>query len=263
MNKTEEFLMQYISEQNLTTEKFASILGIDFIDISRVIYENDIDRACEMTFEYAGKVNDTILYEQLRSFYKQWADKDFHLLIHKALESKDRTTRLMLNSIKRLILLADDMEKIRPQMDGLKILQLVIGVETLFTLTGYDENKYKKYQLIPMFIEHCINEKDKEILNNMLSRDDSHLSIEVVSRLLSAIRNELVHEGNFWQFHFPTENSMLIALKFDESYEEYKDKSYYERVYSINITYIQFKNIIVKGYTEFIKKHARGELNFT
>lgn len=164
----------------------------------------------------------------------------------------------MLNIVMRLVTLADDIVKIRPGKDSLRILFLIIAIETLEVIKGSDKTKVV---MVIDFFENNISGADKtRILENVKkSRGDKNykpgdsleITIEVFARIINAVRNMFVHEGDYWSFSFGDyKYPLLQSLKVEE---EWKGKKI-ERTYEINLRYRDFRNMMVIGYIDYINE---------
>jgi hypothetical protein len=144
---------------------------------------------------------------------------------------------LIMHQTQRLVSLADDIVKIRPQRDSLQVLFLAICAEDVAKLQdGFaQEGKSKSYTR--KFFEVFVSSNDKNQLEAALVAEDAHgadrtLKLEEVVDYLYGIRCDVVHEGRYWEFFFCT--------------GEYTTYSTNSQV-GVRIGYSQFRDIIVRA----------------
>ena len=126
----------------------------------------------------------------------------------KALKPGDENhvAKIMMHQTQRLISIADDIPQIRRKRESLQLLFLMICAEHISKL--HDDFKGEGYskKYVRQFFDNFLSKSDK----NELSK--SFISIRVTPRqpldlpkvvdLLYEVRCDVVHEGNYWGFHF-------------------------------------------------------------
>jgi len=139
----------------------------------------------------------------------------------------ERRPRRMLFQIQRFVTLATEIDKIRPARDGLRILFLKCGLESLTKLAGYRNAK----EFFPAF-ERCFSDQGKTyILKNFklsyfecsedgikyeINRD---LTLSEFFNVVKATRDMVVHEGNYWEmqfFAYDEECTWLTGIETDQ-----------------------------------------------
>lgn len=199
----------------------------------------------------------------------------------------------MINSVERLVSLADDMELIRPGKDGLKIFFIVSCIDTLYKVSASDiDANYKR--VIDFFVNQ-ICEEDKKLLSRHFWRsmaderctkpkqrlyDEIDKSMETFARLVYHFRNLTVHEGEYWKFSFNNAGFDLIfpihicesnkeynewkkAMKDIQGPDDYKTDEIlkkYDRCYEYDLSYSVFRDVCVRGFIEMIVRYINGHV---
>lgn len=280
-------LQHLLKEANVPISLFCEKLGITedhALEISRTA---DNDTQINTYWQFLSAWNDEALFPKLVDFYSPYLDNKEELASFVSLILKLRDNnipRRMLNSIERLISLADDIEVIRPGQHCLKIFHFVVCIETIYFLSGCEMEKYK---IVIDFFTNYVKDEDKRTILEQFRRDpaddrfflqqlsnetdaqykerttNNQLTMEVFARVINEIRNCFAHEGNYWNFHFAdSEYTVLNSLVVAENYKDYKQISEgkidgLERVYSVDLTYDQFKSACVRGFTQFVKEYIK------
>ena len=142
------------------------------------------------------------------------------------------TKRQILYQTQRFVSLANNIEKISPASDGLKILFLRICLESLQSLSSCNKNKFT-----PIFAK-CFSDEGKDyILRNFkLSyfedeycglTFEAHYDITVTDFLwiIKEIRNNIAHNGRGWSMQFfarDDDSIWLTSMETDQKIIEYK-----------------------------------------
>ncbi|MGM1047012.1 MAG: hypothetical protein ACQEXX_12810 [Bacillota bacterium] len=171
--------------------------------------------------------------------------------------------RVMINSVQRLVTLADDIEKIRPQKNALKSFFLVVCIESLYSLA---RDKRKKYEMVIDFFENYISKEDQIYILERIERsfaDDmfipghefnESISIEIFARIISEVRNIFTHQGDYWSFNFASFDPDTPVLQ-SIIVEEERSKGKAKRLYEIRFDYDSFREICIKGFISYINKY--------
>ena len=153
---------------------------------------------------------------ELISFYAPYfdADEELNSFVSDAFDYENGclAKRQMLYQVQRFVSLANDIEKLRPGRDCLRMLFIKICLESLCSLSGYT-NKQK-----PLFYDtfiDCFSEDGKAyILDNfkLSSFDDefcghvfetSHdLTLGDFFEIIKVTRDMIVHQGVYWEMQF-------------------------------------------------------------
>ena len=142
------------------------------------------------------------------------------------LDWDDRRPRRMFFQVQRFVTLATEIDKIRPARDGLRILFLKCGLESLTKLAGYRDAK----EFYPAF-EQCFSEQGKTyILENFklscieYNEDkfelDCDLTLSEFFNVVKATRDMVVHDGNYWGMHFFALDEEYTLLTYMETNEK-------------------------------------------
>ena len=113
------------------------------------------------------------------------------------------TEMIMMHQAQRLISLADDVDNIRPNQYGLKLMFLIICAENIAKLFHkYDgDGESKKY--VRKFFEQFTSASDRRILESGFKRQNYlNLTIDEIALDLYTVRCDVVHEGKYWGFQF-------------------------------------------------------------
>ena len=167
----------------------------------------------------------------LDSFYAPYFDTEaelqYFLIDAFDLENGSLVRRQMINQVQRFISLADDIEKLRPWRDGLRVLFIKICLESLHSLSAYSPRE--KARFYAEFISCFSEEGQKYILENfhLTSFDDGterildythyELTLDDFFEVIKAVRDKVVHEGVYWetQFFARDDSTWLTVLETD------------------------------------------------
>lgn len=160
------------------------------------------------------------------SFYKDFFTDEIELaaFLEKVyqMDWDNRVPRQMINQIIRFVTLSQRIEEIYPPRDGLRLLFLKMCMESLNFLGGKCRDFYNK------FSECFSNEAVRYILGNFKfigysingkSIDEyfhDDFTIAKVLEVIKVVRNQVVHDGNFWDFQMfvdDTDYQLLTSLK--------------------------------------------------
>jgi hypothetical protein len=160
--------------------------------------------------------------------------------------------RRMINNIRRLVEVADDMEEIRPKEDVFKICYIITCIETLYNITEINKYFNNKYEIVIDFFANYISSEDKKFIEENFiygENDDenignSNIDILLFASMLNEIRNIATHEGDYWDIYFNNDKKIWLPINYT------KDENKYP--YSTKISYDEFKKIFIKGCIEFV-----------
>ena len=173
-------------------------------------------------FEAAGFVHE--YKEEAMSFYRPFFTSEetmttfFRNIFNFEITSEaegDRKyiPRRMMNQIQRFVSLANDIEQIRPGRDPLKILFFRVCLESLRSLSGRKKEFFTN-------IATCMSDKGKAYITDhfrlmgwMFESTESPfvhfpldleilLSLDDFFKIIWAVRNLSVHEGDYWSMDF-------------------------------------------------------------
>ncbi len=192
-------------------------------------------------------------------------------------DETDRIPRRMLSQIYNFVTLANDIEKIRPARDPLRIFFLKTCLEAFIDILDID--KKDKPDFYKGFANSISQEGQDYILNNFkltgfeewlkipntdreLEFDQTHdLTIEDFFELIKVVRDKVVHDGNYWEMQFfaHDEDSTWIAtldtdVLFLRSYQyQCKNKKLRTYAFETTLTY----NILIGCFVEACIKCVR------
>jgi hypothetical protein len=126
--------------------------------------------------------------------------------------------KTMLHQVQRLVSLSDDMQKIRPNDESLKLLFLIMCVENVAKLHDGYSGEFKSWYYVEKFFKDFLSDDDKDLLRNGFTDNNDKwlrsLSFDDVIKMLYKIRCDVVHEGNYTDFSFyDGKTEMLNIIK--------------------------------------------------
>lgn len=253
-------------------EDISSKLGIKMSDIAQILNSGDENAVWRLWDDYVRAINDETLFPVLMHFYSEFntIEIDLEEFIKEILAFRDcNIPRKMVNSIERLITIADKMDLIEKGHDALKVFFIVVTIETLHTLIG---SKCSKTKMVTDFFKYYLSEPEQRFILDRVKRnyadnrfkpgDDmvTDIDIELFARILNEVRNKFAHEGNYFEFSFARGDNVtyINSIKINESFEENKSRGRYrkeERVYNFQLKYCDFRVICVNGLIRFVKEY--------
>lgn len=212
---------------------------------------------------------------ELKSFYGPHFDTETELetFLFDALdyENGSLSRRQMLYQVQRFVSLANDIDKLRPGRDCLRMLFIKICLESLCSLSGYTS---KQKNLFYGKFTDCFSAEAKQyILDHfsLLSFDDefyghvfetSHnITMMDFLEIIKVTRDQIVHEGIYWEMQFfaPDDDSTWLTSietkeKILKSYT-YQSKEKRNTTYHFETTlkYERFIYFFVEACANYIK----------
>jgi hypothetical protein len=166
--------------------------------------------------------------------------------------------RRLVNTVERFVTVAEDMEKIRPGQDTYKVIFLVVCIERMYMLSGSDIKH--KWEIINDFFEHYFSSDDKqEISENIWHNDDDYGPISIIefAKILNTIRNNAMHEGEFWDIYFNNsypDYNLLVNIEIDlENFTRNNKKSH---MYKTRLSFNRFKEMFVRACIKYILEYV-------
>jgi hypothetical protein len=234
----------------------------------------------EELFESVGFVKE--YYSEMADFYRRNFESEedmvaFFVRVFKN-DENDKIPRRMMNQVQHLISIANDMDKIRPGRDPLRIFFIKTCLEALCALSGMNNKKDK-----PVFYEKFIGFMSAEgkayILENFsLTRFDdvymghtyeaSHeLTIDDFFEIVKAVRDIVAHEGNYWEMQFfarDDDSTWLASLETErkilKDYEyQYQDRMIRNYSFETTMQYDQFVYYFVEACIAYIVAYIDGK----
>lgn len=150
--------------------------------------------------------------------------------------------KLMLHQTYRLVSLANDILIIRPGKESLQLLFLLICAEHIAKLYyNYSEDGKSKYYT-KIFFSHIIGDADKQKLERSFCTDRLEpMSAEDIANALYNVRCGVVHEGNYWDFHFHDGKTQMLNIN---------------QNMMVKITVNEFKAIVVNGCINAVRNYS-------
>ena len=182
-------------------------------------------------------------FEEIKEFYRPYFSSldEVEGFIKSAVELDwdERKPRQMIFQVQRFVSLANEIDKIRPARDGLRVLFLKCCMESLATLSKKKNNVFssefassfseegKNYILSNFSLSYYSYE-----LNGVEHEESYDLTMDDFLLIIKAMRNMVVHDGNYWEmqiFAYDTDSMWLTHLETDkkllpENIFDYKDK---------------------------------------
>ncbi len=202
--------------------------------------------------------------EEMLNFYNEIA----------AYDNSDRIPRQMMNQIYNFITLANDIEKIRPARDSLKIMFLKTCLESLAKLS--DRKGKDKAKFYTDFANYISDEGQNYIMKNfeVFSFQDTYkgvvfepsyqLTVVDFFELIKVVRDKVVHDGNYWEVQFfarDQESTWISSIETEEKFLSYKfhDSTIQKREYHFQtrLNYEEFVYYFVEGCINYVKNYLK------
>ena len=185
------------------------------------------------------------------------------------LSDKNRTPLQMAFQVFNFVTLADDIEKIRPARDGLRIMLYRTCMESLSSISGANKKDFFKE------FADCFS---KEGQNHILTKfkfngfDDEKyglvlnffypLTMEDMLKVFKAIRDNVVHEGDYWStqvFAQDEDSTWLVVLntkeQFVSSYDYPNGKKNIEYHFGTTLRYENFRYYFIEACVNYVNKY--------
>ena len=189
--------------------------------------------------------------KELELFYSPYFDSDTDLQNFLSgifdYENGSLEKRQMIFQVQRFVSLANDIDKIRPARDPLRVLFLKIGLDALSSLAGYASKKKKVFY--SDFCKCFSKEGTDYILNNfkLSSFDDEYNghSFEVYHdidmndflNIIKTTRDAVAHDFTYWEmqfFAYDTDSIWCTSIETDEDIIlSYKYRSKAKKNYNV------------------------------
>ena len=216
--------------------------------------------------------------KELLEFYAPYfsGDKELRDFVNIAFNYDEEYSqiRFMIQQVQRFVALANDIDKIRPARDPLRIFFLKTCLESLCNISGYKNKKQFFYDF-----EECFSEDGKDyILSNIVFKGidlpekwsplemakygdylNKDFSIRNLLNIIKVVRDMVVHDGNYWSMQFfVCDNSTWITeiitdediLEMGKNYK--KEKLTY--CFNTKLNYKEFIFYFVQACVNFIAK---------
>lgn len=210
---------------------------------------------------------------ELKSFYHPYFNTDAELeaFLFDALdyENGSLVKRQMLYQVQRFVSLANDIDKLRPGRDCLRMLFIKICLESLCSLSGYTSKQ--KNQFYDLFLSCFSKEGTQYILDNfsLLSFEDefyghsyraSHdITLADFFEIIKVTRDQVVHEGVYWEMQFFAHDDDSTWLASIETKERILKSYTYQSKEKRSVTY-HFETTL--NYERFIYFFIEACVNY-
>ncbi len=217
---------------------------------------------------------------ELKEFYSPYfpTSEELDVFIDKALQLDwdNRKPRQMLFQVQRFVSLATEIDKIRPERDGLRMLFLKCCMESLAKLSNMEPKTF--YESFATFFS---DEGKHYILNNfalsfierskngLTIHEGGNLTIGDILAIIKAMRDMVVHEGNYWElqlFAHDKDSTWLTHIETNKqllSQATYNNNSKQSITYHFETTlqYEKFVHYFVEACKNFISNYIEIRLN--
>jgi hypothetical protein len=159
-----------------------------------------------------------------------------------SLEHSRHPAKIMMHQTKRMVSLADDLPKIRPQREALQLLFLLICAEHISKLHDNFEGEGQSRAYTRRFFEELLPKSYRDTLERGFSSIDCQpLTVRKIVDLLYDVRCDVVHEGRYWGFHFHDGRTRMLNTDPDVI---------------VNMRFEELREIVVHGCIEAVHKYG-------
>ncbi len=214
------------------------------------------------------------VYQKLLDFYSPYFPNTTLLnsFITKVfqLDWNERKPRQMVLQIQRFVTLAIDIDKLRPSRDGLRILFLKCGLESLMRLADYTGTKNfycdfekcfsdegRKYILSHFKVSHIETSACKLSLH-----DSPDMILSDFLNVIKVTRDMVVHEGNYWEvqlFAQDDDSTWLTCIETDQrilaNYQYPTPKKNVIHNFETTLQFDRFIHYFVEACVSFISSY--------
>lgn len=218
-------------------------------------------------------------YLKLVAFYMSFFpdEKETKTFIDRmyTVDPENRIPRQMILQVERFVTLAEDIEKIRPARDGLRIVFIKACMESLVYLGKDDKTAFFSK------LASCFSEEGK---NYILSHfrltgfeqtchdttywDSYDLTMDDFLRVIKAVRDRTIHDGVYWetQFFAKDDDSIWVTTlntcdKILSGYQ-YSKKERIEYTFETTLQFSRFKHYFVEACINYIAKYVDDIASF-
>lgn len=182
----------------------------------------------------------------------------------------DRKPRQMLFQVQRFVTLATEIDKIRPARDGLRMLFLKCCMESLAQLSQMEPKVFYDY-FATFFSEdgrmHILDNFSLSFIehskNDVVINESCELVIDDVLAIIKAMRDMVVHDGNYWELQIFAHDDDATWLTHIETKEQLLSKNTYANTtkqlvtyhFETTLQYETFKYYFVEACINFINNY--------
>ena len=201
--------------------------------------------------------------EELNLFYQKVFSYD----------KENKVPRQIFNRIQQLVSIADDIDSIRPDRDPLRVLFLRSCIEAICILAGRPNDKIsffcnyfsevgKEYILTSFKLLDIQLDNELDEFSEMKSENDikKEMTLENFAELFRQIRNDVVHEGKYYEMQFwarDKESDWLTNYKSNEDIFKIYKKGYGTFIYCFETTmqYDKFRYYFIEACIRYLDKY--------
>ncbi len=182
----------------------------------------------------------------------------------------DRKPRQMLFQVQRFVTLATEIDKIRPARDGLRMLFLKCCMESLAQLSQMEPKVF--YDSFATFFsedgkKHILDNFSLSFIehskNDVVINESCELVIDDVLAIIKAMRDMVVHDGNYWELQIFAYDDDSTWLTHIETKEQLLSKNTYANTtkqlvtyhFETTLQYETFKYYFVEACINFINNY--------
>ncbi|ASS66969.1 hypothetical protein [Paenibacillus sp. RUD330] len=189
------------------------------------------------------------------------SEDEAHNFVIECESHQDPTPKRVLHQIYRHINLSNEMAELKTATvkDSFRVFFWVVTIEAIYKASTPYSTK-PKIEIVREFFSNYLEERDQDILKRKVSKISEppvQTTIDMVANLLNTVRNMVAHEGIFWMFTFPEKSgdSNIVTIPGEKtSYlSTYTMSDENLDAYTIDITRIEMKDIIMKGAIKYLK----------
>lgn len=218
----------------------------------------------------------TELLDFYKPFFESKKELDDFVNLAFDFENDNSSVRFMIHQVQRFVSLANDIEKIRPNRDSLKIFFIRICMESLCKISGSNKPaffaEFEKYfsEEAKSYILSCFEftgiDLPDDISFNERMKYYEYESHEFVFGdfllVIKAVRDVVAHEGDYWSmqfFSYDDESIWVTSLTTDENiFQLYKkpDKKTDKKVtyrFHTKLNYSRFVYYFIEACINFIE----------
>ena len=122
------------------------------------------------------------------------------------LDPPNNAAKIIMHQCQRLVSIADDLPKIRPHEEALRLLFLIMCAENVAKLRYDFQGEGQSRAYVRRFFENILNASDQRTLSSSFVCHSQvpmrQLELREAVDMLYAVRCDVVHEGNYWGFAF-------------------------------------------------------------
>lgn len=180
-------------------------------------------------------------------FFPTEADARSFVQACEMLAPPNSAPKIMMHQSQRLISISDDIPRIRPHDESLRLLFLMMCAENIAKLHDQFQGDGQSRAYVRRFFETFLDEADRDALGIAFADHSQHLmprlGLRAAIDMLYDVRCDVVHEGNYSDFTFHDGQTPMLNTNPDVI-------SY--------ITFDQFRAMVVRGCVNAVQGLLRA-----